>query len=95
MEAYLRGKSALVTGGAIAIGKAVALAVAHSGADMPDELWHKVIDLNLASTFSCARSALRHLPHGGRIVNTSLAGVTAVARARSPTPRQRQVSAVL
>ncbi len=44
-------------------------------ADMSDEHWHTVIDVNLFSAFACSRAALRHLPDGGRIVNiSSLAG---------------------
>lgn len=44
-------------------------------AQMSDEHWHQVIDLNLFSAFACTRAALRHLPEGGRVVNiSSLAG---------------------
>ena len=44
-------------------------------AEMPDEHWRRVIDVNLTSTFLCAREVLRHMPDGGRIVNiSSLAG---------------------
>lgn len=45
-------------------------------ADMSDEHWHKVIDVNLSSAFYCSRSAVRYMTGGwGRIVNiSSLAG---------------------
>lgn len=44
-------------------------------AEMSDEHWHKVIDLNLTSCFLCSREALTYMPDDGRIVNiTSLAG---------------------
>ena len=39
--------------------------------DMSDELWHKVIDVNLSSAFYCTREALKAMPEGGRIVNMS------------------------
>lgn len=43
--------------------------------EMSDEHWHKVIDVNLSSTFYCTRAALQYIPDGGRIVNmSSLAG---------------------
>ncbi|WP_020574407.1 SDR family NAD(P)-dependent oxidoreductase [Actinopolymorpha alba] len=40
-------------------------------ATMTDEHWHQVIDVNLFSAFACSRSALRHLPDNGRIINIS------------------------
>ncbi|MCY4465702.1 MAG: SDR family oxidoreductase [Chloroflexi bacterium] len=40
-------------------------------ADMSDEHWRKVIDVNLSSAFYCAREALKVMPEGGRIVNMS------------------------
>jgi len=40
-------------------------------ADMPDEHWHQVIDVNLSSAFYCIRAVLPHMPDGGRIVNIS------------------------
>jgi 3-oxoacyl-[acyl-carrier protein] reductase len=40
-------------------------------AEMTDEHWHRVIDLNLTSAFFCSREALRRMPEGGRIVNIS------------------------
>lgn len=44
-------------------------------ADMPDEHWHKVLDVNLSSAFYCTRAVLPHMGDGGRIVNiSSLAG---------------------
>ncbi len=43
--------------------------------EMPDEHWHKVMDVNVTSTFFCTRAALPHMPQGARIVNmSSLAG---------------------
>ena len=44
-------------------------------AEMPTELWHKVMDVNLTSAFFVTRAALRHLADGGSIINVaSLAG---------------------
>ena len=44
-------------------------------ADMPDEHWRQVIDVNLSSAFYCTRAALPYMSAGGRIVNmSSLAG---------------------
>ena len=40
-------------------------------AEMSDDHWHRVLDLNLASAFYCTRAATRHLGRGGRIVNVS------------------------
>jgi len=40
-------------------------------ADMSDEHWHRVIDVNLSSAFYCTREALKFMPEGGRIVNMS------------------------
>ncbi|HET7412927.1 MAG TPA: 3-oxoacyl-ACP reductase family protein [Pararhizobium sp.] len=44
-------------------------------AGMTDEHWHKVMAVNLDSTFYCSRAAAEHLRDGGRIINVaSLAG---------------------
>lgn len=40
-------------------------------ADMSDEHWHRVIDVNLSSAFYCTRESLKFMPEGGRIVNMS------------------------
>jgi 3-oxoacyl-[acyl-carrier protein] reductase len=40
-------------------------------ATMSDDHWHRVIDLNLSSVFSCIRAALPHMPEGGRIISVS------------------------
>jgi 3-oxoacyl-[acyl-carrier protein] reductase len=37
--------------------------------EMDDAHWHRVIDVNLSSTFYCTRAVLEHMPDGGRIVN--------------------------
>jgi 3-oxoacyl-[acyl-carrier protein] reductase len=43
-----------------------------AAAEMSDDHWHKVIDLNLSSAFYCSRSALRFMTGGwGRIINIS------------------------
>jgi 3-oxoacyl-[acyl-carrier protein] reductase len=42
---------------------------------MSDEHWHRVIDVNLSSTFYVVRAASEHLQSGGRIITmSSLAG---------------------
>jgi 3-oxoacyl-[acyl-carrier protein] reductase len=47
----------------------------HAIAEMTDEHWHAVIDVNLSSAFYFTRAAARHLADGGRIINIgSLAG---------------------
>lgn len=44
-------------------------------AEMPTEVFHKVMDVNLTSTFLVTRTALQHIADGGSIVNvSSLAG---------------------
>ncbi|WP_250445048.1 SDR family NAD(P)-dependent oxidoreductase [Actinotalea sp. C106] len=44
-------------------------------AEMTDEHWHAVIDVNLTSTFYVTRAALAAMPDGGRVVSIgSLAG---------------------
>ena len=40
-------------------------------AGMSDDLWHRVLDVNLSSAFYCTRAALPHMSAGGRIVNMS------------------------
>ncbi|GAB3398119.1 SDR family oxidoreductase [Humibacter soli] len=60
-------------------------------AEMSDDHWHRVIDLNLTSVFSCVRAALPHMTEGGRIISiSSLAahngggsGATAYAAAKA------------
>jgi len=39
--------------------------------EMSDDHWHRVIDLNLSSVFSCIRAALPCMPEGGRIISIS------------------------
>ena len=141
MGVDLTGKAAIVTGGAIGIGRGIALALAEAGADvaityhrhdgdtvakeiaecgrrsaaypldasdsgqvdsvvgraaddlgspisilvnnagglvgrtevaeMPDERWRQIIDLNLFSAFACSRAVLSTMPEGGSIINIS------------------------
>ncbi|HEY8791104.1 MAG TPA: SDR family NAD(P)-dependent oxidoreductase [Actinopolymorphaceae bacterium] len=40
-------------------------------AELTDEHWHTVLDLNLSSAFYCIRSVLAFMGDGGRIVNIS------------------------
>ena len=40
-------------------------------ADLSDEHWHTVLDLNLSSAFYCLRAVLPFMGEGGRIVNVS------------------------
>ncbi len=40
-------------------------------AEMSDEHWHRVMDVNVSSAFYCTRAVLPHMPDGGRIVNMS------------------------
>jgi 3-oxoacyl-[acyl-carrier protein] reductase len=51
------------------------LVARHSIAEMTDEHWHAVIDVNLSSAFYFTRAVAPHLSEGGRIINIgSLAG---------------------
>jgi 3-oxoacyl-[acyl-carrier protein] reductase len=62
MAADLGGKiDILVTNAGHLIGRS-------SIAEMSDEHWHKVIDVNLSSTFYCVRTAIPLIRDGGRIV---------------------------
>jgi NAD(P)-dependent dehydrogenase (short-subunit alcohol dehydrogenase family) len=38
-------------------------------ADSDDDLWHRIIDVNLHGTYYISKSVLPHMPDGGRIVN--------------------------
>jgi 3-oxoacyl-[acyl-carrier protein] reductase len=40
-------------------------------AGMPDEHWHRIMELNLTSAFYCTRASIEYLGQGGRIVNLS------------------------
>lgn len=40
-------------------------------AEMSDDHFHKVVDVNLSSAFYCTREALKFMPDGGRIINLS------------------------
>lgn len=40
-------------------------------AEMTDEHFHKVVDVNFSSAFYCTREALKFMPDGGRIINLS------------------------
>jgi 3-oxoacyl-[acyl-carrier protein] reductase len=40
-------------------------------AEMPDEHWTRVIELDLTSVFRCTQATLRHMGEGGRIVSIS------------------------
>ncbi len=42
--------------------------------EMSDEHWHKVMDVNLSSTFYSVRAILPYMPDGGRIVTMSSVG---------------------
>jgi 3-oxoacyl-[acyl-carrier protein] reductase len=37
--------------------------------EMTDEFWHRVLDVNLSSSFYCIRAASQYMPECGRIVN--------------------------
>lgn len=38
-------------------------------ADADDELWHRIVDVNLNGTYYCTKHAFPHIPDGGRIIN--------------------------
>jgi len=40
-------------------------------ADMSKELWNRVMDVNMTSTFMCTNAVIPHLKPGGRIINIS------------------------
>lgn len=46
--------------------------------ELPEEVWHQILDLNAKSVFLCCKAAIPHLPDGtGRIINiTSVAART-------------------
>jgi 3-oxoacyl-[acyl-carrier protein] reductase len=55
--------------------------------ETPEDEWDRVIDLNLKSTFLCAKAAIPTFKrqHGGRIVNVgSMAGVSALTGSSPP-----------
>ena len=41
--------------------------------DIPLDEWDRVFAVNVKGTFLCSRAAVRHMPHGGSIVNVSSA----------------------
>jgi 3-oxoacyl-[acyl-carrier protein] reductase len=55
----------------LVITNAGGLVARHPAGTMSDEHWHKVIDVNLSSTFYVVRAAAEHLKPGGRIVTMS------------------------
>lgn len=84
-----------------ALGGKIDILVANAGhligrrliSEMDDEFWHRVIDVNLSSTFYSLRAILEYMPDGGRIVTmSSLAarqgggrGISAYAAAKAGT----------
>jgi len=38
-------------------------------ADSDDDLWHRIIDVNLHGTYYLSKAVLPHMPDGGRIIN--------------------------
>lgn len=66
-------RAAEILGGAIhiLINNAGGLLARIPVAEMSDEHFQRVVDVNLSSAFYCTRAALRHMPDGGRIVNLS------------------------
>lgn len=71
--------NAVVSTAAEALGGKIDILVNNAGhligrvpvAEMDDAHWHRVIDVNLSSTFYATRAALPFMPEGGRIVNMS------------------------
>lgn len=67
----------VVEAAAGALGGAIDVVVNNAGgligrvpiAEMSDEHWRTVLDVNLTSTFYVTRAALRFMPDGGRVVN--------------------------
>ena len=67
----------VVESAASALGGAIDVVVNNAGgligrvpiAEMSDEHWRTVLDVNLTSTFYVTRAALRFMPDGGRVVN--------------------------
>jgi NAD(P)-dependent dehydrogenase (short-subunit alcohol dehydrogenase family) len=51
--------------------------------ELTDEMWHQALDVNLTSTFYCARAVVRHMMErkGGKIIN--IASVAGLRAARS------------
>lgn len=68
-----------ITEAAAALGGHIDILVNNSGglvarkplAELTDDHWHRVQDLNLSSAFYCIRSVLAFMGDGGRIVNVS------------------------
>ncbi len=76
---HSRDVDAAVTAAAAALGGRLDILVNNAGglvarvpiAEMDDDHWRHVIDVNLSSAFYCTRAALRHMAGPGRIVNLS------------------------
>jgi len=66
-----RAASALGGGIDILVNNAGGLVGRHPVAEMSDEHWHAVIDVNLTSMFLVTRAVLAHMPDGGRIISIS------------------------
>jgi gluconate 5-dehydrogenase/2-deoxy-D-gluconate 3-dehydrogenase len=43
----------------------------HPSVDLPLDDWNAVVAVNMTGMFICARTAVRHMPPGGRLVNTA------------------------